>query len=352
MVMDKKDAARKIWKECFGYSDTRISRMLDAVCDDNDILLLEKGGQPVSTLEMRRFDFLFHGEMVGLSMISHCATRRSSRGNGFMSELMMSALEAARRRGDMIAALVPTHDWLSFLFGRWGFSTVFYHDIQRFTSLHTFGNGHGYHPVDNPASDEVYMAFREMEMQRPCTLIVSRRDFQRRVMESVGADATESFVAMADSEGRVVSMAWASLSADGELLTVTDLLGVDTEAIRAAMHELRRMYHDVAVRIMALPGDGNRHLYGYGMARIVDVGRCLSAVAAAYPELCTTMRVTDRIIPDNSHYYVIKNGSLYLADERTDAPAFDITAEVLCRMAFSSPKIGSVLGFPSVRPVL
>ena len=45
MVMDKKDAARKIWKECFGYSDTRISRMLDAVCDDNDILLLEKGGQ-------------------------------------------------------------------------------------------------------------------------------------------------------------------------------------------------------------------------------------------------------------------------------------------------------------------
>lgn len=88
------------------------------------------------------------------------------------------------------------------------------------------------------------------------------------------------------------------------------------------------------------------------MARIVDVGRCLSAVAAAYPELCTTMRVTDRIIPDNSHYYVIENGSLYLADERTDAPAFDITAEVLCRMAFSSPKIGSVLGFPSVRPVL
>ena len=43
MVMEKKDAARKIWKECFGYSDTRISRMLDAVCDDNDILLLEKG---------------------------------------------------------------------------------------------------------------------------------------------------------------------------------------------------------------------------------------------------------------------------------------------------------------------
>ncbi len=90
----------------------------------------------VSTLEMRRFDFLFHGEMVGLSMISHCATRRSSRGNGFMSELMMSALEAARRRGDMIAALVPTHDWLSFLFGRWGFSTVFittYSALRRYT---------------------------------------------------------------------------------------------------------------------------------------------------------------------------------------------------------------------------
>ena len=119
------------------------------------------------------------------------------------------------------------------------------------------------------------------------------------------------------------------------------------------MHELRRMYPDVAVRIMALPGDGNRHLYGYGMAAVSWMcSRYLSAVAAAYPELCTTMRVTDRIIPDNSHYYVIENGSLYLADERTDAPAFDITAEVLCRMAFSSPKIGSVLGFPSVRPVL
>ena len=196
----KKDAARKIWKECFGYSDTRISRMLDAVCDDNDILLLEKGGQPVSTLEMRRFDFLFHGEMVGLSMISHCATRRSSRGNGFMSELMMSALEAARRRGDMIAALVPTHDWLS-LFGRWGFRRFLSRHTALYVVTHTFRQRARFHPVDNPASDEVYMAFREMEMQRPCTLIVSRTDFQRRVMESIGADATESFVAMADSEG-------------------------------------------------------------------------------------------------------------------------------------------------------
>lgn len=352
MTMEKKDAARKIWKECFGYSDVRISRLLDAVCDDNEIMLLEKGGQPVSALAMRHFDFLFHGDIVGLSMISHCATRRASRGNGFMSELMQSALLEARSRGDMMAALVPVRDWLCFLFGKWGFSTVFYRDIQRFTSLHAFGSGRGYHPVGDPASDEVCAAFREMVMRRPCTVVVSRPDFLRRVKDPGYNDAPGSFVAMADADGRVVSMAWATLSADGELLTVTDLLGVDREAMRAAMHELRRIYPDVAVRIMAAPGDEHRRLYGCGMARIVDVGQCLSKIAAANPGLCTTIRVADRLIPDNSHYYAIENGALYLADERSDRPAFDVTAEVLCRMVFSSPEIGSVLGFPSVRPVL
>lgn len=188
-----------------------------------------------------------------------------------------------------------------------------------------------------------------MEMHRGCTVLHSAADFRLSV-ENAADEPGKAFVAVADGSRRVAAMAWASLSADGELLTVTDLLGIDRPAMRGAMHELRRRFPDVAVQIMAVPGDTHRRLYACGMARIVNVAQCLEIVAAANPELCMSMRISDRIIIDNSHYYVIENGSLYLADERTDRPDFDITAEVLCRIVFSSPAIGSIIGFPSVRP--
>lgn len=249
----------------------------------------------------------------------------------------------------MLTALVPTRDWLYFFFDRLGFSTVFYNDRQRFTSLHTFGAGEGYQPVDNPLSDEVFEAFHSMELQRGCTVLHSAADFRLSV-EKPADEPGKAFVAVADGSRRVAAMAWASLSADGELLTVTDLLGIDRPAMRGAMHELRRRFPDVAVQIMAVPGNTHRRLYACGMARIVNVAQCLEIVAAANPELCLTMRISDRIITDNSHYYVIENGSSYLADERTDRPDFDITAEVLCRIVFASSAIGSIIGFPSVRP--
>lgn len=347
--MEKKEAARRILKESFGYSDARMRKVFDSLYDDNDTLLLEKGDQPVSTMTMRHYDFLFHGDVVGLSYISGCATRRASRGNGFMSELVVSALREARARGEMMAALVPTRDWLYFFFDRLGFSTVFYNDRQRFTSLHPFGSGEGYHAVDDPLTDGVYAAFHDMEKRRGCTVLHSKDDFFRSVADA-GDDPSRVFVAMAGDGGEIASMAWTRLSADGELLTVTDLLGVDRDAMTGAMHGLRQRFHDVAVQIMAVPGENHRKLYACGMARIVNVAQCLEKVAAANPGLCLTMRVTDRIIPDNSHYYAIENGSLYLADERTDRPDFDITAEVLCRIIFSSPAIGAIIGFPSVRP--
>lgn len=349
--MEKKDAVRRILKESFGYSDARMNKVFDPIYDDSDAMLLEKGGQPVSTLMMRHNDFLFHDQIVGMSCISQCATRRTSRGNGFMSELVAESLLESRRRGDMLTALVPTRDWLYFFFDRLGFSTVFYNDRQRFTSLHTFGAGEGYQPVENPLSDEVFEAFHRMEMHRGCTVLHSAADFRLSV-ENAADEPGKAFVAVADGSRRVAAMAWASLSADRELLTVTDLLGIDRSAMRGAMHELRRRFPDVAVQIMAVPGDTHRRLYACGMARIVDVAQCLEKVAAANPDLCLTMRVTDRIIPDNSHYYTIENGSLYLVDERSDRPDFDITAEVLCRIVFSSPAIGSIIGFPSVRPSL
>lgn len=347
--MEKKEAVRRIVKESFGYSDALMKKMFDPLYDDSDAMLLEKGGQPVSTLMMRHNDFLFHDQIVGMSCISLCATRRASRGNGFMSELVTESLHESRRRGDMLTALVPTRDWLYFFFDRLGFSTVFYNDRQRFTSLHTFGSGEGYHPVDNPLADEVFEALHDMEKHRGCAVLHSAADFRLSV-ENAADEPGKAFVAVADGSRRVAAMAWAILSADGELLTVTDLLGIDRQAMRGAMHELRRRFPDVAVQILAVPGDTHRRLYACGMARIVNVAQCLEIVAAANPELCLTMRISDRIITDNSHYYVIENGSLYLADERTDRPDFDITAEVLCRIVFSSPAIGSIIGFPSVRP--
>lgn len=216
--MSKRDDIKRIWSECFDDSPEYIDMYFSRVYDDADGLTLEKNGKTVSSLLLQRYMMRFHGMELPVSYVSGAATRRNARGKGYMSELMVEALYASVQRGDMLCALIPAHDWLYFFYDRFGFSTVFYVDAQRFTSLHTFPVSGSYHVVDDPYAPEVFEAFSRMERERDGAVLHSHRDFLN-ILDDLRLDNNGQLAVVANDEGEIVAMGWGVVRNDMWLST-------------------------------------------------------------------------------------------------------------------------------------
>lgn len=345
--MNQKEEIKRIWKECFDDSPQYVDMYFDRVYNDADGMVLQRGDKVVSSLLLQRYRMMIGSSEVPVSYIAGAATRRNARGNGYMSQLMIDALHESRNRGDVLCTLIPAHEWLYFFYDRFDFSTIFYIDRQRFTSLHAFAGGGDYHILEDPFAPEVFDAFEAMERERGGMVLHNRRDFLN-ILDDLRMDPDSRFVVMADAEGRIASMAWATAQPD--MVTVRELLGVSDEARTAALRYLRGLYPDRPFTVMAPAAASRRHLYARGMGRIVNVEACLAAVAASHPKWSTVMKVTDRLMPENSHIYTIRSGKVTVTDDTQVHPSLDVTLEVLNRLAFSEPWVGEIVGFPSERP--
>ena len=245
--MSKRDEIKKIWTECFKDPRGYVDMFFDQVYrDDEAMLLTDQSGAAVSSLLLQHFTMSFHGSEPSVSYIAGAATRRSKRGQGYMSRLMVDALRESAVRGDMLCSLIPADEALFFFYRRYGFSTVFYTKEQRFTSFHSFSVKGEYHHVDNEMSDEVWCAFDRFQRRRKCYVLHSRRDFYN-ILSDLKADGGD-FVVMAkddeDSGSEIVSMAWARK--EGDLLLVTDVMGLRRTSGRSQTVALSQRQHSGA----------------------------------------------------------------------------------------------------------
>lgn len=348
--MSKRDDIKRIWSECFDDSSEYVDMYFSRVYSDADGMTLEKNGKTVSSLLLQRYAMRFHGKDVPVSYVAGAATRRNARGKGYMSELMIEALYASAERGDMLCALIPAHDWLYYYYDRFGFSTVFFVDAQRFTSFHSFPVTGSYHLMEDPYAPEVYEAFSRMEHEREGAVVHSQRDFLN-IIDDLSLDTGGHMVVMSNDQNEIVSMAWSVVRDD--MVVVNELLGVDVDARTAALRQLRGIYGDMPFKVLAPASENEgsrRKLYPHGMARLVNVLMCLEAMAAAHEKWTCNIRVRDDLMPVNSHYYRVAGGRVEIDDECTKQPDLDVDIDVLTKVVFSSPCIGDVLGVPSVRP--
>lgn len=347
--MDKKAEIRKIWTESFRDSPQFVDMYFTRAYDDrNGMLLVDDEGRPVSSLVLQQYPFLYFGKEMSASYIAGAATRRAERGKGYMSELMRKALLESYGRGDFICTLIPAHRWLYFFYDKFGFSTVFYVDKQRFTSLHAFAGAGEYKEVDNPFGDEIYQAMAEMERERGCGVLHTRRDFLN-IMDDVHLDSQSRFVALASPDGSIASMAWAVTTHNQ--VEVRELLGIDADARTAALRALRQFYPDTHFTLLAPPSHKQRNLFARAMGRIVNVCKLIEACAASHPHWNASIRVSDSIIEENNHIFRVANGSVWIDDLfPLRNLTLDVDVEVLNRIAFSSEEFGAVIGFPSQRP--
>lgn len=347
--MSKQEQIRRLWNETFSndsreYTDMYFSRIYS---DDNALVITNDEGRAVSTLQLAQYEMLLEGSRAGVCYIGGAITSRRYRGKGYMSRLMLQAIDIARERGNVMCALIPAHDWLYFFFDRFGFSSVYLADRQCYTSFHPFATRDEYVSVPDHYSDSVYEAFVEFEQARGNGVIHTRRDLVN-TLDELSLRPGGTFVAVGRKDVPVAGMAWAVDC--GAFVQVNELLGVDDDGRTAAMHELRSKFPDRQFTVLAPAQSAQkRRLHPRGMGRIIDVGACLSILAAGNPKWQSAIRVYDPLIADNCHIYLVSGGTYAVDDTYSGKLNFDVTIDVFTRIVFSSRNTGEILGFPSER---
>lgn len=345
--MGKKEEIMQLWREGFGDSGEYLDMYFNRVYPHAVEFVRESGGKVVSSLLMHQYPILFYGAEPTVGYLAGAVTRRGHRGKGYMSGLVTEAMALAAARGDMMCTLIPAHGWLYYFFERFGFSTVFLADVERYTSMHAFATEHVYHRVTDQYAPEVYNAFSRYEHERSGGVLHSRRDFLN-VLDDLAMRSGGTFVAVGREDVPVAAMAWAV--EHGDVVQVNEVLGLDADARTGALQALRELFPDRPFRVNA-PSEfaGGRKLYPHGMGRIVNVDMCLGLMAAANPELNMVVRVADGMIETNKGVYAVAGGECHRVAHNAGHIDFDVTVEVLANMIFSSPATGDMLGIPSRR---
>lgn len=348
--MSLRDEMKRLWTESFDDSPEYVDMFFSRAYRDCDVLCKrrETDDELLSALLLQPYKMTFHGIEVGADYICGAATYRNHRGKGYMASLLIDALKESRNRGSMLTMLIPGETHLFEYYASKGFSEVFFASEQRFTAVHPFNLKNEFSLYENIYDDAVYNKFRKWETERAGSVLHTRRDFLN-ILDDNRMD-NGNVVVMADDDGHPVSIAFA-VERDG-VAVVTELLGESTDARNAAMRQLRGEYGDLPFKLLAPAAARPEFLTPRGMARITNPSVALEAIANKYPNLKYRCRITDTLLPENSHIYMIDKGEASIDDGFTGHLDLDLTAEVFTCAVFSSPQIGKLLGLPSERPHL
>lgn len=348
--MDKKSKIQELWQECFNDTPEFVGMYFNRMYSDDNALLLEKNGTPASAMLLQRYAMNFHGDVADMGYICGAATSANARCNGYMQELLSYAISQSFRRGDLLCALIPASERLYEYYSRFGFAPVFHFREEHYTSLHTFQVHDRYYRDENQNAPDIYTAFSGMMRQRMNCVLHNEDDFLC-ILEDNRLD-NGSFIIMRNGSGEIVSMAW-SVERNGQII-VYDILSRDYDARNAALDEIRRHATGKPITVWGYPEESNGgQLKVHGMARVINAGQLLDRLAAKYPRYNTSIRISDPIIPENNHTFILDSGHCSI-DDTIHGPAidFDLYIDTFTSIVFSSEKTGYLLGFPTHPPFM
>ncbi len=348
--MNKKDSVIRLWRECFDDTDQYVDMFFSEVYRDDDALVLEEEGRAVSSMMLQRYTMNFHGVTSSISYVCGAATAKRLRGHGYMRRLMGEALRESYRRGDVLCTLIPASEWLFHYYGHMGFSPVFYIDMERYTPAHKFQSIGVYSRYYDLAGAEAYDFFNRVMESRPCTVQHTRRQYDEILMDN-SADAG-AVIALADSCGVLVAMAFAV--PDGDEVVVKDVLAADDDSRAAVLAEVLKEFVGCPMTVYGYYASvrDNDDYVARGMARVVNVEKCLSVIAGRYPDMKLSMRVNDPEIGENNGVYILGDGKCTRDDLYGGELDYDIDAEVLTSIIFGNDVTRRLLDFPAERPFI
>jgi len=230
--------------------------------------LLTKEDKAVSCLLLQKYLFKFQGAHIPMAYISGAATDKNQRGNGYMSELMNKALVASFERGDALVSLIPATEGLFDFYQHYGFSTIFYLDCERYTSLHKFAKTDQFVSVE-----PIYDDFAELEQLREASVLHTEHDFDLIVADNSHDNGVIKAIANAE-DNTIAAMAFAV--SNGKEVVVRELLAVSPEAAEAVLAEVKESMPELPMLVWAMPTKRDVQLQARGMCRIVNVEAILA----------------------------------------------------------------------------
>lgn len=341
--MDKKTAIKTIYDTAFSADRSWNDWFFDNVYLDEEALLLAPEGNPASCMFVQQYGFLYHGTILPTAYISGAATLPAARRKGYMSQLLTEAISLAYNRGDVFMSLIPATHRLYFFYDKFGFATVVYVDIERYTSLHIFPMTAGYREVE-----PTYPDFNRLQLQRSATIVHTQRDFENIIADNHhdGGEVT----AIADSEGTVRAMAFATENKNE--IHVHELLGDDINARDMALGAVQSKLGEKPMAVYCAPTGRKAMLRARGMMRIVNVLAALTSLARSHRGIDQVIRVRDSLVAQNNGYFIISKGECRHAESTTKRVTLDVSVENLTKILFSSSRIGSIFDLPTSHAVL
>lgn len=359
------DDVKRQWLACFPgmhreWAETMLSTPGVAECL---MVSTDAAGKLISSLLLRSHTMMMWGRQVPVSYLSMACTAPRYRGMGSMHHLLHQALEGAHSRGDMAVWLDPGADWLYDYYahaGQW--APVVYTREDNYTSVHPF-KAEGFHQIPLPDNETVYQAVNSYEhtlaanhsvmLHSPEDIALARARCRiyHGDMIAVAADGSDDIAALAVAEPDDFY----------KVVRVTAAMGSSEQAVSAVLEHVRRQFPDKRVTVITPAADNDtggrrRSLTKAGAVRIVNVPGVLDLIARSAPKgWHKVIRVTDPVIADNSHTYVLRGGRGAVVDDSA-VPSllegFDVDVSVLARMAYGSKPIASIIDFPAQRPVV
>lgn len=341
MKTSLKNEFKRLFRESFDEPQLWLDWFMESVYRDEDLLMIDDDDRIESALLLSRYEMSFHGIGMPVGYISCAATAKAFRGKGLMHRLITRALNAAAERGDIMCSLIPASDSLYFFYDKFGFATVYYIDEMRYTALHTFTPAAGY-----VASTPDFETFRRLERMHPCTILHTAGDFAN-IKHDIALDSGK-VLAVSGPDGSA-AMAFVTI---GDEATVKYMPATDSNAAEAVLACVRAEVGEKPIIVWSAPDGRQARLRSRGMARIVNVGAMLSAVAAADTTTDQVIRVTDPIIPANDGIYILRNGECERTEQTLRRTTLDVSVDVLTRIVFSSQRIAEIFGITGSRPML
>ena len=339
--MNCKSEFKRLFRDAFTETQGWLDRFADTVYRDEDFVYAESDDRIVSGLLLTPYDMRVQTAVVQLGYISCVATLREYRGRGLMHQLMPRALNVAAERGMALCGLIPASDHLYFLYDRFGFATVCYIEEQRYTSLHRFGTGDGFMPVEPN-----YEMFARLQGATVCGVLHNREQY-RQVTEDMAAEGGR--VLAVEGPNGSCAMAFVTI---GKEATVKYLPATDGRAAEAALGLVRDAAGELPVIVWAAPGDRRQALRSRGMMRVTDAAAVLGALAAERPDTEQLVRVRDPLIAANNAVFSLHAGECERVEHTLRRITLDVDVQVLTSIVMSAARIGDVFGLPTARPMM
>ncbi len=339
---EKKTAFRRIFSAGFKETAQWSDWFFDNVYDDENAMIGYASGQAVSCLMLDRYKLKIGSATTNIGYISCATTIRSARGQGNMRRLLSDAIMEAASRGDSIVTLLPASERLYFYYDRMNFSTVFYADELRYTSLHAFERA-----PELEAGTPTFEGFHKLELAQRCRVMHNEHDFNN-ILADNALDGGEAIALTEPESGDTRAILFAVPGSDA--VRVKDIMASDERSAESLLAVLRERIGERMIVVDACPSDSPAMLKSRGMGRIVNVGLLLKSLVSNSPATEQVIRVHDRLISDNDAIFIIHNGHVERTSSTMRRITLDTSIDTLAKIIFNSRRTGEIFGLPSFRP--